>query len=547
LKKTIHIKGNRNQYIYKFAAALCNYGVVQTSAEGFILSNYDLPENEIKATVRSAYKSNEFGIKTFEKGKSGKDKIVLPAPIVKDKNVTSFWHVNDKGKATIDPIKFLPFLEANGFFTYRTPGDVKGLEYVQVKNMIVEIVGQKDIKTVALDYVKKHAPIPVQNELMLKARYFENSFLNGLKEIIVNQVRDGSNYSYAFFDGFYYEIKKDSTEKKNYIDLKGAHIWKSQLCKKNITEIDKDFERHDFPQFIFRAMGKDPEKYKAIKTSIGYLMHNYKDESLTKLVYLSDESIGETYGEANGGTGKNLALKSLELVRNVVSIDGKDFDKRDRFKFQSVKDDTQLVLFDDYEGTTAELFTKVTGNFSTQRKGKDEVQLEFEVSPKIAISSNKSPAESSASYMRRTNSVEFSNHYNEHNTPSMEFKRSFFGQQWTQKDYNAVYTFLFHCVRLYLSEGIIEVESENIHEKRLIRATSPAFTEWFYENELNLELHKEFLIRQHYNKFTSETSEEIRHQEFNNYYKKLAKIFNWNFRKVNARKGADAIYTFDKK
>lgn len=538
-KNDSYYEGNRNQYLYKFASALCNYGIVQDSAEGFILSNYDLEEREIKATVRSAYKGNEFAIKKFEKfeGKAG-PKMQSKAPEVKKKNVTSFWFVNDKGRAIIDPIKFIPFLQACGFFTYRIPGDVEGVQFVKVSNMIVEIVGVIDIKRIAIDYVKKFAPVPVVNELMLKARYFEKSFLNALKEIEVNQVRDGMNFSYAFFDGFYYEIRKDKVEKKNYIDLKGVHIWRSHLCKKNITAIDPDFEKHDFAKFIFRAMGEKQNKYESIKTSIGYMVHNYKLQSLTKLVYFSDESFGELDGEANGGTGKDLALKCLDLIRNVVYIDGKDFDKRDRFKFQSVKPDSQNVIFNDYEGDINELFTKVTGHFSMQRKGKDEIQLDFEEAPKLAITSNQSPRGFSRSFRRRTNSVEFSSYYNLDLRPIDEFKRDFFSSQWTQKDYNAIYTFLFHCVKLYLNVGLKEIVSDVSKEKQLVRNTSKTFAEWYNESEFDF--HDNFNGRNVFENYRNETEDgELRIQDFYKYFRITAEIFGFKFQQTNARRGRD--------
>jgi len=110
-------------------------------------------------------------------------------------------------------------------------------------------------------------------------------------------------------------------------------------------------------------MGNDPKKYKSICSTIGYSIHTYKKQRLSKLIYACDSSSGELDGLAMGGSGKNLVQQCLEYCRAVEYIDGKDFDKRDKFKFQNVGVDTQLVIIDDYEGDIKEMFTKVTGHF----------------------------------------------------------------------------------------------------------------------------------------------------------------------------------------
>lgn len=61
-KKKTYTEGNRNEFIYVLASNCNRKGVPEETALQFALSNYDLPDKEIKASFRSAYThhTNEF-------------------------------------------------------------------------------------------------------------------------------------------------------------------------------------------------------------------------------------------------------------------------------------------------------------------------------------------------------------------------------------------------------------------------------------------------------------------------------------------------------
>ena len=346
--KERYYKGNRNQFLYQFASALCRYGVNEMRVLSYLNKEYaDYPLKELSTTVKGAYKANEFSCEQFtEKEKKSQ----LTTISVKDnKAVSEFWSINDKGRVKIDTRQFLEFIQINGFGIYRSVKGVGKWNFVFINNMIVEIVDVLDIKNHILSYVKKHAPEPVFDELQMKNRYFENTFLNALPLINVQQIRDKSDSCYIFFDDFYYEITKNGAVQHGYIDLKGLHIWKSQICKKTITKII-EYKHSDFCKFVWAAMGSNEEKYRATCAALGYAIHTYKKKRLAKLIYACDSNSGELDNLASGGTGKDLLFECLRFVRSVVLIDGKDFDKKDKFKFQTVGDDTQNVIIDDYEG-----------------------------------------------------------------------------------------------------------------------------------------------------------------------------------------------------
>jgi hypothetical protein len=523
-QKESYFKGNRNSFLFKFAGSLCRYGIFSTRTQAYLQENYpDFPIKELKTTIKSAYNTNDFASQIFTKAE-------MRSRITKvhggnEKDVTAFWSINDKGRVMIDPKQFLNFITANGFGIYRQKKGDKKWSFVQVTNMIVDVVDVLDIKQHILNYVEDHAPEPVFAELQMKNRYFENTFLNALPVLDVEQIRDNKESSFVFFEDFYYEIFAEKIEKHDYVDLKGRHIWRSQMSKKEMTDL-VDYQDHDFSKFVWNATGKNQQKYDDGRAALGYLMHTYKKRRLAKLVYACDQSAGELDGMANGGTGKNLFFESMKFVRSIVDLDGKDFDKRDKFKFQTVQDDTQMISIDDYEGNIKELFTKVTGHFEVERKGLDKIVISFDEAPKIMVSSNMSPSGFSNSFQRRLHLVEFSDHYNADNTPADEFgDRDFFSDDWNQNDYDCLFSFLFGCIQEYLKRGLrANDSSDGTKFKQTVMNTGQEFAEYMIGVDIDEFINGRVLL----DRYVMNTGDALTQQEFYQKLRQLCAIYGWD-------------------
>ncbi|MGB0881444.1 MAG: BT4734/BF3469 family protein [Vicingaceae bacterium] len=523
-RKSSYYEGNRNNFVYVFASALCRFGVNELRALDYLNAKYDLPEGEMRTTVKSAYKSNDFGTEFFtEKEKKTK---IANIEIESKKPVTAFWSVDEKMRVKIDTKQFLEYIAAEGFGIYRNRKGSGKIQFVQTKNMIVDIVDVIDIKKEILDFVQRKAPEPVFHELQMKNRYFENTFLNALPEINIEQIRDEKESCYFFFDGFYFEVTMDEIKKHDYINLKGRHIWKSQLCKKTVTEII-DPEKSDFRNFVYNATGKTKDNFINACSALGYGLHTYKKKRLAKMIYTCDASQGELEGLAEGGTGKNLFLECLSMARSTAFIDGKDFDKRDKFKFQTVDYDTQTVNIDDYEGNIKELFTKVTGHFEIEKKGQDKVVIEFENAPKILVSSNQAPEGFSNSFKRRIHLVEFSDYYKEGFSPADEFgDKDFFSDDWNQHDWNGLYSFLFKCAQYYLKYGLKETEiKDNTRYKQLVKTVGREFAD--YHKDYDISEWKN--IKNIHISFIEHSGEGITIQKYTSNLRKMCAVYKWRF------------------
>lgn len=539
-KTEIYQKGGRNKYLTKFIHALHRYGVDKNKVQGYCRYKFsDFPENELNSTIESIYRGNDFGSQSFtEEELKG---VKTAVPIEKNsKSVVDFWIINDKGKVTIDSKQFLRFIEANGFGVFRYKSDPNKTYFVQSKNMIVDFVGVKDIKDCVLDYVLENAPEPIFDELQNKNRYFEGTYLNALQEIKVEQIKDKKDSMYFFFDNFYYEVTKEKISKKSYPSLEGKHIWKSQICKKKIEKL-VEIKESDFNNFVLRASTNSDnwegnnkiDRYKSVITSLGYGMHTFKKFSEAKLVYYCDDSLGELEGHAEGGTGKNLIQKCLEFARNVVYIDGKDFDKKSQFKFQNVDIETQIVVVDDYEGEIKELFTKVTGHFEIEKKGMTREILPFEESPKLFVSSNTSPKGVSNSYKRRLHTMEISPYYSESKSIQDEFGKDFFSCDWSQREWDELFSFIFYCSQEYLKSGIFNYESLNMEHKQLANNTNWSFVNFIDNNvdKVSGEWYNGDSFYQIYLSDLGTEKDRISKQKFLSFCKTYCKIFKKKYEK----------------
>jgi hypothetical protein len=70
----------------------------------------------------------------------------------------------------------------------------------------------------------------------------------------------------------------------------------------------------------------------ALETTLGYLLHTYKDKTDQKAIIFNDQEIDDN---PNGGSGKSLVLTAIGKIRNIVKIDGKALTLRSLILFIS--------------------------------------------------------------------------------------------------------------------------------------------------------------------------------------------------------------------
>jgi len=420
--------GERNQNVYILAAAFNDFGVNQTLAE-YVMSNYsseDFPDSEIKRTIESAYSQKQnFGTKYYEdeekvnqvkqkirRGLSKKEiKIQLEETNIDVDNVDyvldrleeeqsnyKFWTKSDKGVIKIVHILFKQFLEDNGFYKFNPQGS-KNYVFVKVTNNLIDHTSEKEIKDFILEYLLQEEDTSIYNYFAEHTRYFREEFLTLLASIDVYFIEDSQTTAYLYYRNCAVKVTKDSILPIDYIDL-GGYVWKDHVIDRTFTICD--VIDCDFKTFVENIAGNEEKRIRSMFSTMGYMLHAYKNLSYCPAVILNDEVISET-GDPEGGTGKGLFMKGLSQMKKLVVIDGKAFNFEKSFAYQLVSADTQLLCFDDVKKhfDFERLFSVVTEGLTLEKKNKDAIKIPFSKSPKIAITTNYAIKGSGNSFVRR--------------------------------------------------------------------------------------------------------------------------------------------------
>lgn len=526
-------EGQRNQHTYVLAMAFNDYGINKSLA-GYVLNQYatqDFPQSEITRTIDSAYaQTQNFGTKYYEDEErinsiktklrrgvskkelryqleeSGLDSATTEAVLnrVEQENSTvSFWTKSDKGTIKIVHILFKQFLEDNGFYKFCPEGS-RNYVFVKVTNNLIDHTSEKEIKDFILNHLIDLDDLSIYNHFADHVRYFKEDFLTLLATIDIYFIEDTKDTSYLYYKNCAVKISLDGIEPIDYLDL-GGYVWKDHV-------IDRKFNicEHDgctYQTFISRICADEESRVKTMESTIGFMMHGYKNLSYCPAVILNDEVISDN---PEGGTGKGLFMNALSQMKKLVVIDGKAFAFERSFPYQTVSADTQILCFDDVKKhfDFERLFSVVTEGLTLEKKNKDAIKIPFNKSPKIAITTNYAIKGSGNSFARRKWEIELHQHYNKNYTPLDEFGKHFFAD-WDDDDWCMFDNYMVACVKNYLKTGLVTSKFVNLKIRQLSAESSHDFIEWCglvegHNKNPNLEVGRKLLKQDLYLDFISE-------------------------------------------
>ena len=290
-----------------------------------------------------------------------------------------------------------------------------------------------------------------------------------LDSIKLAMLEDSLTYSHLAYNNGILKVSKDEVNLHDYIDMEG-YVWEKQIIKRDFKRANSD---NDYKTFVKNISNEDP---KPIEHTIGYLISTYKNKTNNKAVILNDEIISDN---PEGGSGKGLLVQGISQVRNVSILDGKQFDDRKSFPYQTVSSETHILVFDDVKKNWdfESKFSLVTEGITLERKNKDALKLTVENSPKIVISTNYAIKGGGHSHVRRRHELEISKYYGAKKTPFDDFGRQLF-DDWSEEEFTAFDNYMVECLQMYLRDGLIDQEATNKLLKGLIVNTNHDFVEW---------------------------------------------------------------------
>lgn len=464
---------------------------------------------------------------------------IVPKHLDTQRRDIKFWDIieygdreNPKYKCEYIYPRCLNFIKNNDFRIYCGDG-VRQL--IRIENNVISKVSEsylheylrnfidtseKDFNENALDRFDRTAKIMIPAVL---ASLPDDTTI--IDEKIIHDTKDTS---YMFFNNGYLEIGNE-INLFDYDNLDG-YIWKSSQKDHHIDISDNT--TGDYEDFIHKIATnryegmpvENIEKFNTLRSSIGYMLHNFKNPSFHKVVVLTDEVISNS---PQGGTGKSLFQKALSKIVSTVGISGIDFQINKNYTYEEVKMDTRLINIDDCmkNFNFTELFSLATADFTVRKKYVSQVTIPFETSPKFCISSNTVINGDGGSFRRRMIEIEFSNYFSDSYTPVNEYRRNFFSE-WDDSEWNRFYVFMVNCILYYLNNGIVEYERLNIAEKKTKSSIGESLYE-FFDNYIVVD--KYFTAKFLIDEFALGYNEEITPTKLTQSLKKYAEFKNLYF------------------
>ena len=501
------IEGQRNNNIFILASALNDFGIDKTSAV-YVLSEYignGFSSNEMQTTINSAYSNtSNFNTRFFEDTNtreevSRKLRVGVPKKEIRSQLKTQgfegvtidlvikseeekigssdFWLKSERGVVSIIPFKFKEYLERVGFYKF-TPQGSDNYIFIKINSNIIESTSEDRIKDHVLNYLLTLEDLSIYNHFAERTKYFKDDFLSLLAYKSVHFMEDTNTHAYLYFKNVAVEVTKSQLNLIDYESLDGF-VWKEQI-------IDRDFEicevtDCDFSQFIKNISESNNNRISAVESTIGFLLHGFKNAGYCPAVIINDEVISD---DPEGGTGKGLFVQGVSQLKKNVTIDGKAFLFERSFAYQLVSVDTQILTFDDVKKNFEfeRLFSLITEGITLEKKNKDAIKIPFKSSPKVVITTNYAIKGKGNSYERRKWELEFFAHYSKEYTPLDEFGKLFFND-WDEDEWCSFDNYMINCLKLYLKSGLVSAPFKNLKDRKFEAETCREFVTFISENK----------------------------------------------------------------
>lgn len=427
------------------------------------------------------------------------------------------------------------FLQNRGFWRIKMKsGEFK---FIQIQGAVVEMVDNYFIKDFVTGFTKELDNAEEINDFIVRGgpQYLGFEKLSNLEYAYPDFERADQRSQCLFFKEKIWKITSDGIQELLYKDL-AKKVWKDKIVDFNATITDpllhvtritrenadlfpayQEGDYHieftelgkkcDFLQFMYnssdffwqkREKGEEltGEEQANINrhllnklTAVGYLLHDYKNDSELKAVIAMDGAISEV-GASQGRTGKSLLGAAIEYVVPQVYIAAKSKKlTEDNFLFGEVNEKTKVIFLDDVRVNVdfEFFFPVITGKLKVNPKGGQPFTLGKEDTPKLMISTNHAINGEGSSFSDRQAYMAFSDYYNDHRKPSHIAGHNFFSD-WDKDLWNLFYNLMATCLNLYFRSleegwvgkglGIVDPPMGNIRARRLRQMVGEDFLAW---------------------------------------------------------------------
>lgn len=394
-----------------------------------------------------------------------------------------------------------------------------------------------------------------------QSKYFNENMMYNLNKGENDEVEfnnDTATASYFYYRNCYVKVTKDGIETKPYTELR-KKIWKEQILDRDFTILEPlQYIGCSWSLFINFTAGntlenggeKDPQRAEDLMRIMGYLMHRYYERDPKTIIFTDSK---DSDGKDNGRSGKGLISKGISHMLNThkksptaITLDGKEFDVHDRFKWQDLFISTKFLHISDVKKNFdfASLFNVIEAGVPVQKKNMQPFTVEL----KIVISTNSIITIEGSSAEARCLQFQTSTHFDgKTRTPLSEFNEWFFSADWTAEKWNMFDNFMLNNVLLYLKKGLPKVKNFNLELRKLTEGTCPDFME-FIDAIVNgnLKWKKKALFEEFRKRYPDWCNDKFKQNRFSNWLNKYNQYNadGWRIDEERLRDEGDSLLTF---
>lgn len=276
-------------------------------------------------------------------------------------------------------------------------------------------------------------------------------------------LNDASNSCYKFFKSGYIKIMAEKIfyrEYKNFPKNKYILSTKVQPREFRLNQQGK------YSEFL-RLATDWANRSENIMSIIGYLCHEYKDETTGYIIVLTEQCPDPKDG---GGSGKNLFCNLLNYSTSYhskngaqVKFDEKFFQSWNGQRIMGISDAPKAFRFDFLKEPS-------TGTFILKKLYKDEVEIPVQDGPKFIVQTNFSYKVSDGGLRRRIIPIEFTDFFTKAGGIDVYFGKHF-PTGWSKEDWANYDTVIAGSIQQWLSSN------------RKLKATALTETGWLKQFE----------------------------------------------------------------
>lgn len=203
-----------------------------------------------------------------------------------------------------------------------------------------------------------------------------------------------------------------------------------------------------YADFLTKALGTQPTT--EVLAAIGYLTHEYKDETTAYIIVLTEQCADPKNG---GGSGKNVFCDLLKYATTYTSKPGSQTKFDEKF-FQSWNGQRVFGISDlpkDFD--FAALKEPSSGSFILKKLFKDETIIPVSAAPKFICQTNFSYSISDGGLKRRIKPIEFSEFFTRAGGVDVHYGGKHFPNDWLPQDWAGYDAVIAQAIQVWLQQG----------------------------------------------------------------------------------------------